>query len=92
MANQPIVYVDVREPDEYTQGHLVGAVNIPPQSLQMPNNPELAKIPKDAEVVLYCRSGMRSAAVMHILKELGYSNVTNGINQQQIEWALRKTN
>ncbi len=75
-----IVLIDVREPEELkNDGYIAGAVNIPLNTLQA----NLNKIPKDKEVVVYCRSGHRSANAMNQLKQLGYTNVKSmagGIN------------
>ena len=78
------VVIDVREPDEFEDGHVRGAINIPPAKLM--NQPEdLVNIPKDAALIIYCRSGSRSSVSKNILQKLGYTNITNGINQQQVE-------
>ena len=76
------VIIDVREPLEYANGHVEGAINLPPSKL-MNNLEELADIPKDSEIILYCRTGSRSEVAMHILKAKGYTNLVNGINQSQ---------
>ena len=78
------VIIDVREPQEYAGGHVSGAINIPPSAL-MNGASELADIPKDAEIIVYCLSGSRSNVSKHILEQLGYTNITNGINKQQVE-------
>jgi len=78
------VFIDVREPFEFAMGHVRGAINIPPSKL-MANDKKLRDIPKDAEIILYCRSGSRSGASAHIMKSLGYTNITNGINKDQIK-------
>jgi phage shock protein E len=80
---KPII-VDVREPYEYQEGHVKNALNIPPSEL-LKGASKLAGVAKDAPIILYCRSGSRSNASMHILRSLGYTNLTNGINQQQVE-------
>ncbi len=49
-----IVFVDVREPDEYEAGHIPGAVNQPLSQFQE------ADFPADCDLVFYCRSGYRS--------------------------------
>lgn len=75
-----IVLIDVREPEELkNDGYIAGAINIPLNTLQV----NLNKIPKDKEVVVYCRSGHRSANAVNQLKQLGYTNVKSmagGIN------------
>lgn len=78
MSNFTIL--DVREPEEYELGHLDGAINIPSQSL-MAGVPELKDTPKDTPLLVYCRTGSRSGIALQILKQLGFTNVTNGINQ-----------
>lgn len=79
-----IVFIDVREPFEYAAGHVDGAINLPPAAL-MAGAKDLADVPKDTPLVLYCISGSRSNASMYFLRELGYTNLTNGINRQQVE-------
>lgn len=78
------VIIDVLEPSEFANGHVTSAINIPPQSL-MSGAPELKDVPKDAEIIVYCRTGSRSNVAMNILKGMGYTNVTNGINKAQVE-------
>lgn len=76
--------IDVREPVEFQSGHVNGALNIPPDQL-MQGAPQLQDIPKDSAIIVYCRTGSRSNVAMHILQTLGYNNVTNGINKEQVE-------
>ena len=78
------VIIDVREPFEYKMGHVKGAINLPPSRL-MAGAVELADVPKDAELIVYCRSGARSAATIPYLQRLGYTNIKNGINQGHVE-------
>lgn len=78
------VIVDVREPIEFTMGHVKGALNIPPRDL-MAGAKKLADMDKDTALVLYCRTGSRSTVGIQILQGLGYTNLTNGINKQQVE-------
>lgn len=80
---KPII-VDVREPFEYKMGHVKGSLNIPPSDL-MAGAKKLAGVDKDAPLILYCRTGSRSNAGIQILQGLGYTNLTNGINKQQVE-------
>ncbi len=64
--------IDVRTPGEFAEGHLAGAVNIPVDALQTRLNEVGAK---DKPVVVYCRSGKRSARAKGLLKEAGYLKV-----------------
>jgi len=63
--------IDVRTPEEFASGHINGAVNIPVQELAQ----RMGEIQKDQPVVLYCRSGNRSAQAATILDQAGYTGV-----------------
>ncbi len=78
------IFIDVREPFEYKTGHVDGALNIPPAEL-MAGAEVLKAVPKDTELVLYCRSGSRSNASMAILRQLGFTNLVNGVNKDHIK-------
>ena len=65
--------VDVREKDEYAEGHLKNAVNIPLSELR----DRLDEIPKDKPVYLHCRSAQRSYNAVMALQNMGYENVYN---------------
>jgi len=69
-----IVLIDVRDELEWDRGHLPGAKHVPRGYLE--SRIEAAAPDRDANVVLYCASGQRSALAAHTLRELlGYSNV-----------------
>ena len=76
--------IDVREPIEFKMGHARGAINIPLHKL-IAGTEKLKGVPKDTELVLYCRTGSRSAVSMNILRSIGYSNLINGINKEQVK-------
>lgn len=78
------IFIDVREPFEYKMGHVKGALNIPPAEL-MKGAKKLNDVPKDTELVLYCRSGSRSNSSMPYFRQLGFSNLVNGVNKDQIK-------
>jgi rhodanese-related sulfurtransferase len=72
--------LDVRQPEEWQQAHIPGATLIPLTEL----NQRLNEIPKDKEIVVYCRSGNRSQAAAQTLIDNGFSGVSSmagGINQ-----------
>ncbi len=77
------IIIDVREPFEFARDHVDGAINLPPADL-MNGAPQLANVDKETELVLYCLSGARSNASMHYIKQLGFTNVVNGINKDQV--------
>ncbi|MBK8252815.1 MAG: rhodanese-like domain-containing protein [Polyangiaceae bacterium] len=71
LVGQGATLVDVRSPEEFTEGHIQGAVNVPVGEL----GGKLASIPKDKPVVVYCHSGMRSKRAASALKDAGYTQV-----------------
>jgi rhodanese-related sulfurtransferase len=60
--------VDVRDADEFEEGALPNAINIPLNSLRN----RLSEVPKDREVLVYCASGQRSYNACRILTQNGY--------------------
>lgn len=72
-ADNNVVFIDVREPDEYAAGHIDGMNNLPLSILSDEN----ADFPKDAEVVIICRSGNRSMQAAEKLQSYGYKNLIN---------------
>ncbi|WP_078549484.1 rhodanese-like domain-containing protein [Litchfieldia alkalitelluris] len=67
------IFVDVREPHEFEAGHIKEMKNIPLSTLKT----DYKSLSKDAEIVLFCRSGKRSLQAANILKDYGYSNVVS---------------
>jgi molybdopterin/thiamine biosynthesis adenylyltransferase/rhodanese-related sulfurtransferase len=65
--------LDVREPDEYDEGALEGAIHIPRGHLEAQIEGRVAD--KDAPIVAYCAGGVRSAFAAKTLAELGYAHV-----------------
>ncbi|MBK8024825.1 MAG: rhodanese-like domain-containing protein [Chloroflexi bacterium] len=60
--------LDVRQPDEYKQGHIPAAVLIPLDRLSA----EMSKLPKDHAILCVCRSGARSGSAVRMLNGAGY--------------------
>ena len=74
-ARAGTLVLDVREPDEYDQGALPGALHIPRGHLEAQVE---GKVPgKDTPIVVYCAGGVRSAFAAKTLAELGYSDVVS---------------
>jgi molybdopterin/thiamine biosynthesis adenylyltransferase/rhodanese-related sulfurtransferase len=69
------VFLDVREPDEYEQGAIPGAVHLPRGMLEVQVEGRLTN--KDEKVVIYCAGGTRSAFAAKSLAELGYTDVVS---------------
>lgn len=62
------IILDVRTPKEFKAKHINGALNLPLQQL----NKSYVNIPKNKEIVVYCRSGNRSATASKFLRKLGF--------------------
>jgi sulfur-carrier protein adenylyltransferase/sulfurtransferase len=69
------VVLDVREPDEYEQGALPGALHIPRGQLESGIESRVPE--KDTPVVIYCAGGTRSAFAAKTMAELGYTDVVS---------------
>ncbi|WP_297869909.1 rhodanese-like domain-containing protein [uncultured Oscillibacter sp.] len=73
-ANPAVILLDVRSQEEYDGGHIPGAVCLPNEDIQ-------ADLPlpfdKDAEILVYCRSGRRSAEAAEKLAAMGYTGVAD---------------
>lgn len=78
------IIIDVREPYEYATGHAKGALNIPPAHIMQGIPKQLKDTPKDTELILYCRSGARSAMAAQFLSRYGFTNIKNGINKDHV--------
>ena len=61
------VWIDVRSPEEYAEGHLSDSTNIPLEQITG----------KIAPITLYCKSGRRAGLAKQMLEKLGYTNVSN---------------
>ena len=84
--NPDLILLDVRTQEEFEQGHIPGAVCLPNEMIA-------ADMPflfgKDAEILLYCRSGRSSADAAKKLRDMGFTNVFDfgGI----IDWPYETT-
>jgi len=67
------ILLDVRSEEEFNEGTLKGAILIPGNELRDRAEAELPD--KDAVILVFCRSGRRSAAAAELLASLGYTNV-----------------
>jgi rhodanese-related sulfurtransferase len=67
------VVLDVREPEEYAQGHVPGALSLPQADLAS----RLDGVPRDHLLYTICHSGRRSLNAARFLKQTGYSEVLN---------------
>jgi adenylyltransferase/sulfurtransferase len=69
-AESPMLLVDVREPAEWDIVRIPGAVLIPKGELPS----RLAELPQDRPVIAYCKTGIRSAESLALLKDAGFSD------------------
>lgn len=65
--------IDVREFSEYSEGHAIGAINVPLSEII---KGKYSTIDKTKPVYVYCKSGVRAASAKVILQRAGYANVT----------------
>jgi sulfur-carrier protein adenylyltransferase/sulfurtransferase len=72
--NAAVVYLDVREPNEWNLGHLPNAMHLPRGNLE--SNIE-ARVGRDETIVIYCARGNRSALAADTLQQMGYENVSS---------------
>ncbi|MFF3113775.1 adenylyltransferase/sulfurtransferase MoeZ [Kitasatospora sp. NPDC057904] len=72
---EDIFLIDVREPGEYEIVSIPGAVLIPKNEFFMGD--ALEKLPQDKKIVLHCKSGVRSAEVLAVVKAAGFSNAVH---------------
>lgn len=66
-----LVILDVRTASEYEDGHIEGAVNIPVQELSS----RLDELSNEDELLVYCRTGNRSAQAVDILQDVGFTKI-----------------
>lgn len=71
-SGKPLALIDVREPVEWDINHIEGAELIPKPSFE--SGDALAKLAVDRTPVLYCKTGIRSAEVLAIVKKAGFSD------------------
>ena len=72
-ADSDYILLDVRRDDEFEEGHIPGAINIPNESI---GTEEIAELPDQKQTIyVYCRSGNRSKQASQKLVDLGYTDV-----------------
>ncbi len=73
-SGAPVTVLDVREAEEAAEGHIPGAVLLPRGWLELRVE---GLVPREAQLVVYCQSGARSALATQSLRALGYADVRN---------------
>ena len=69
-----VMYLDVREPNEWNLGHVPGAVHLPRGTLETKVE---QLVPRDRKVVIYCAGGNRSALAADTMQQMGYTDVAS---------------
>ena len=84
-AENDYIILDVRTPEEFSEKHIPGAINVANETIGSKEIPELPD--KDQLILVYCRSGNRSKQASEKLVALGYTNIVEfgGINDWQGE-------
>jgi phage shock protein E len=83
-ASSPtVLWIDVRSEAEFAQGHLPGAILVPHDTIAA----KIATLAPDKSqpIQLYCRSGRRSGIAAQVLKDMGYTAVTNAGGYEQLK-------
>jgi phage shock protein E len=78
--------VDVRTPQEFAEGNVVGSVNIPLDKIDA----QLAKFKNKENIIVFCRSGNRSGQAKLILEQNGFTNVVNAGTWQNVQSLLNQ--
>ena len=76
--------VDVRSPEEFASAHAKGSFNIPVEKLKN----QLHRFENKKNIIVFCKSGLRSSKAKAILEKNGISHVTNGGSWENIEKLL----
>jgi rhodanese-related sulfurtransferase len=85
--NPSFVVLDVRTPDEFSEGHIAGAIDIDYNSGGF--RTELAGLDKKKTYIVYCRTGRRSTDAVRIMKEMGFTDLLR-ISGDVIRWKSEK--
>ena len=73
--SQGAILIDVRSNQEYREGHIQGAINIPDFEITKRVQKEIPK--KNQLIILYCQYGGRSKNTINVMKKMGYTNMYN---------------
>jgi len=76
-GTKPAAIIDVRTPEEFSAGHIDGAINIPVDRIEQ-GIQSIKGLKKDSPILVYCRSGRRSAVARAMLEKQGYQRILDG--------------
>lgn len=83
-----VLILDVRTPQEFAEGHIAGAVNVPLQTMKV--GIRLDNVADDQPILVYCKSGRRAALASDLLSFSGYTKVYNFLGVKQWPYELVK--
>lgn len=70
-SNSPLLILDVRTPEEYAEGHVPNAINIPHTEIKQQVSQIAQAATEGKEIVIYCRSGRRAGYAEEVLQSSG---------------------
>ena len=88
-GDSDFVILDVRTPEEFTEGHIENAVNIDFYADAFPD--EMDGLDRNRTYLIYCQSGSRSGSTLQMMEELGFQdayNMKGGINSWRADYPL----
>lgn len=85
---KPAVIIDVRTAEEFATGHLEGAVNIPFDQIGK-GIYAIKSASKNSPILIYCRSGRRSAIAVKSLEQIGFQRVYDGGGMTDLQSKLQ---
>ena len=85
---KPDFIIDVRTPAEYASGHIDGAINIPVERIGTDIS-SIKALGQGSTILLYCRSGRRSAAAAEVLNKQGYRRVIDAGGYEAVSQSLK---
>lgn len=81
--------IDVRTVAEFSAGHIEGAINIPVDQIGQQAS-SIKGLKPGSTILVYCRSGRRSAAAAQILQQQGYKRVLDGGGVETLAKSLKQ--
>ena len=86
---KPAAIIDVRTPEEFATGHIDGAVNIPHEQIGQ-GIQSVKGLSKESPILLYCRTGRRSAVARATLEQQGFKQILDGGSLESTEQNLKR--
>ena len=80
--------MDVRAPEEADTGSIAGSLNIPLNELRE----RIHEVPRDKEIIVYCKMGLRAYIAYRTLVQMGYKNVRNLSGGYRLYAAVKEAN